>query len=276
MPSNIKSIILDMDGVLWRAGHPIGDVPALFERMRRLGLNVMLATNNATKSVEQFLAQFARLGVRLEPRQVVTSAVVTAAYLRARYPARTPVFVVGEDALRDTLREYGLAPLPADEFPTETPPVVAVGMDWHITYRRLRHAALLIRRGATFIGTNPDRTFPTPEGLAPGAGSLLAALEAATDTAPHIMGKPAPEMFRQCLERLGTPPAETLMVGDRLETDIRGAQALGIRTALVLSGVTSPQQAEAASPPPDWIADDLSALLDSLPLPVSPTPDPSP
>ncbi len=263
MPKNapIKGIILDMDGVLWRAGHPIGDLPALFDRMNRLGLRVMLATNNATKSVEQFLAQFARLGVSLEPWQVLTSAVVTAAYLRAHYPKGTPVFVMGEDALRDTLREYGFSPLPADEMPAETPPLVVVGMDWHCSYRRLRHATLLIRRGAAFIGTNPDRTFPTPEGLVPGAGSLLAALEAATDTLPHIMGKPAPEMFHQCLQRLGTAPEETVMVGDRLETDIRGAAQVGLRTALVLSGVTTRPQAESALPAPDWIAENLEVFL---------------
>ncbi len=263
MPKNtpIKGIILDMDGVLWRAGHPIGDLPALFDRMNRLGLRVMLATNNATKSVAQFLAQFARLGVSLEPWQVLTSAVVTAAYLQAHYPKGTPVFVIGEDALRDTLREYGLAPLPADEMPVETPPLVVVGMDWHCSYQRLRHATLLIRRGAAFIGTNPDRTFPTPEGLVPGAGSLLAALEAATDTPPHIMGKPAPEMFYQCLQRLGTAPEETVMVGDRLETDIRGAAQVGLRTALVLSGVATRPQAEAATPAPDWIAENLEEFL---------------
>ncbi len=264
MPANIKALILDIDGVLWRAGHPIGDLPALFERMRTLGLAFMLATNNATKSVEQFLAQFASLGVSLEPWQMLTSSVVTAAYLQTRYPPRTPFFVIGEDGLRRTLREYGFVPLSADAMPEEQPPAVVAGMDRGLTYARLRHAALLIRRGAVFIGTNPDRSYPTPEGLAPGAGSILAALEAATDVAPLVMGKPAPEMYRQCLKRLGTAPAETLMVGDRLETDIRGAQALGLRTALLLSGVTTPRQAEAASPPPDWIAEDLTALLGLL------------
>jgi 4-nitrophenyl phosphatase len=142
---------------------------------------------------------------------------------------------------------------------------VVAGLDRTLTYDKLTQAALLIREGSLFIGTNPDRTYPMPGGrLVPGAGAVLAALEAATDVAPVIIGKPAPEMYQVAMERLGTLAGETLVVGDRLETDIAGAQALGCQTALVLSGVTTQAAALAWEPAPDWIEANLTELLDRL------------
>jgi 4-nitrophenyl phosphatase len=137
-------------------------------------------------------------------------------------------------------------------------------MDRSLTYAKLRRATLLIRAGVPFLGTNPDRTFPTPEGLVPGAGAILAALEAATYRQPLIMGKPQPEIYRAALLRMGVSPSETLVVGDRPDTDIAGGQALGCFTALLLSGVTSEDCARAWQPPPDLIAADLSSLLTLL------------
>jgi 4-nitrophenyl phosphatase len=134
-------------------------------------------------------------------------------------------------------------------------------MDRCLTYDQLARATLLIRSGLPFIGTNPDRSFPTPQGLVPGVGAILAAVETASDVKPVIVGKPQPEMYRFALERLGLTPQETLVVGDRAETDILGAQKIGCRTALVLSGVTSPQAAQDWKPAPDWIGPDLTSLL---------------
>jgi 4-nitrophenyl phosphatase len=139
---------------------------------------------------------------------------------------------------------------------------VVVGIDRQLSYEKLCRATLLIRSGVPFIGANPDRTFPTPEGLIPGAGAILAAIETATSVKPLIMGKPSPAMYQLALERLGTSPAETLVVGDRLETDIAGAQVIGCRTALVLSGVTSEADAYAWQPPPDFIARNLASLVE--------------
>ena len=123
---------------------------------------------------------------------------------------------------------------------------------------------MLIRSGVPFIGTNPDRTFPTPEGQVPGAGSILATIEAATDTTPLVIGKPNPAMYQYALDRLGTTPQETLVVGDRLETDIAGAQELGCPSALVLSGVTSEEDAWAWNPPPEIISDNLTNVIREL------------
>jgi 4-nitrophenyl phosphatase len=139
---------------------------------------------------------------------------------------------------------------------------VIVGLDPQMTYERLKRAALLIRAGAEFIATNQDRTIPVPEGLAPGAGSLVAALRAATDREPTVtIGKPGAPMFEAALRLLGTSPDRTLMIGDRLNTDIEGAARLGFKTALVLTGVSTRAEAEVAAKPPDGIYDNLPALI---------------
>ena len=123
-------------------------------------------------------------------------------------------------------------------------------------------ATLHIRAGARFYATNPDKTFPTPDGLVPGAGAILASIVAATDVQPIIIGKPKPAMMYMALENLGTTPGEALVVGDRLETDIAAGQAAGCKTALVLSGVSTREQAENWKPSPDFIFDDLSSIMD--------------
>lgn len=253
----IKGVILDMDGVLWTDTQPIGQLPALFNRMRALGIQISLATNNATKTGEQHRLKLAGFGVQLEPWQVVSSAQAAGFYLKKKHPEGGAIFVVGETSLVEALKDYGFI------HTEQAGSVLAVvaGLDYHLTYASLRQAGLLIRRGAEFIGTNPDRTLPTPDGLIPGAGSILAALEAATDVKPVIAGKPSPALFQLAMDRMGLRPENTLVVGDRLDTDIAGGQAVGCLTALVLSGVTSQAEAQAWSPAPDCIAPDLEALI---------------
>ena len=259
--SYIKALILDMDGVLWRENTPIGDLPAIFARIRERGLKVALATNNATRTVDEYLQKLAGFGVTLEPWQIITSSLATADTLAKEFPDGGAVFVVGENGIQRTLEERGFRPIidPQDE--TRVVAVVT-GMDRSVSYQKLRRATLHIRAGVPFYGTNPDRTFPTPQGLAPGAGSILAAIEAATDVKPIIIGKPQPAMMDMALEKLGTKPEESLVVGDRLETDIAAGQASGCKTALVLSGVSTREQAEAFRPALDFIVKDLSSLIE--------------
>jgi 4-nitrophenyl phosphatase len=260
MLTNIKALILDMDGVVWRENTPIGDLPAIFARIRECGLKAALATNNASKTVDEYLAKFSGFGVALESWQIVTSALATANGLAKQFPDGGPVFVIGGNGIQHALEERGFTPVidPDDE---TRPVAVACGLDRLVSYEKLRRATLHIRAGVPFYGTNPDRTFPTPLGLVPGAGAILAAIEAATDTKPIIIGKPAPAMMYMALEKLGTRPEESLVVGDRLETDIAAGQAAGCKTALVLSGVSTLEQAEAWKPAPDFIVDDLATLI---------------
>ena len=251
----IRALILDMDGVLWRDNQPIGDLPWVFGKIDQLGWQVSLATNNATRSVDQHLEKLHLFGVDLKPDQVITSGEATANYLYQRYPDGGNVFVVGENGLEKTLAGKGFIRSEQDVL------AVVMSFDRQLTYDKLKRAALLVRAGAPLIATNADLTFPMPEGLVPGAGAILASVVAATQVKPTIIGKPEPEMYRQAIARMQVPAEVTLVVGDRLETDIAGAQIIGCQTALVLSGVTSLQSAEEWQPSPDWIADDLPALL---------------
>ena len=254
----LKALILDMDGVIWRGDQPLGDLPMIFAEINRRGYRTILATNNATLSDDQYLVKLRKFGVELEEWQIISSPDVAADFLKKRYPAGGPVFVVGEIGMISTLAKYG--------FYQSNQNVLAVvaGLDRQINYDKLARATLLIRSGAMFIGTNADPTLPMPEGLLPGAGSILAALEAATGIKSVVVGKPEPEIYLLALERLKTNPADTLIIGDRLDTDITGAQKLGCHTALLLSGVTGEAAAKAWRPVPDIIAPDITSLLEWL------------
>jgi 4-nitrophenyl phosphatase len=251
----IRSLILDMDGVLWRENSPIGNLPDTFARFKERGLKVILATNNGTRTPDQYLEKMAGFGVTLDKNQVVNSAMALAHLLQKRFPQGGSVYILGEAGLVSALAEVGFY---HDE---EKVLAVAGSMDRKIDFWKLKRATLLIRAGAPFYFTNPDKTFPTPEGLIPGAGSIQAALEAATDVKAIIAGKPSPALFEYALERLGTKPAETLVVGDRLETDILGGQNVGCRTAAVLSGVLTKEEALVWQPKIDIIVPELADLV---------------
>ena len=193
-------------------------------------------------------------GVNLNKEQVVNSSMALAHLLLKKFPQGGPVYIIGENGLKTALAEAGF-------FHSEEKVIAVIGsMDRTIDFWKLKRATLLIRAGIPFYFTNPDRTFPTPEGLIPGAGAILAALEAATDVKAIIAGKPAPALFDLALERLGTLPEHTLAVGDRLETDILGGQNVGCKTAAVLSGVLTEAEALAWTPKIDIIVPELADL----------------
>jgi 4-nitrophenyl phosphatase len=252
---NIKALVLDMDGVLWREAEPIGDLAAIFARFDKAGLKVLLATNNATKTQEMYIEKIAGMGARLKKDQIVTSSMGVAYLLKKRFPDGGPVYVIGEIGLVSALQDMGFY------VSEQNPLAVIAGMDRQINFDKLKHATLFIRRGIPFYGTNPDRTFPTPEGFIPGAGAILAALVAATNIEPIIAGKPSPTLYEFALEKLGTLPSETLAVGDRIETDIVGGQQAGLRTALVLSGVATRAEGMAWLPKIDLILPELGDLI---------------
>jgi 4-nitrophenyl phosphatase len=256
----IHGLILDMDGVLWKDSSPIGDLHQIFDRIRERDLQVVLATNNATRTIDEYLNKLNGFGVSLEPWQIVTSAEVVVKVLADAFPQKGSVFVVGENGMISALCEKGFNPITD---PDDETPVVAVvgGFDRSLTYQKLNRASSLIRSGAAFYGTNPDATFPTPKGLIPGAGSIIAAIETAAGVKPIVIGKPASFMFELPAVRMRLSKEEILVVGDRLETDIAGGQGAGNRTALVLSGVSTHQQAMQWTPPPDLIARDLTELI---------------
>lgn len=259
LPDNIKGLILDMDGVLWQDTAPIGDLPRIFAHIKQLGLGVTMATNNSSQTPEQYVQRLAKFGVQVEPWQVVTSSLAVAALLKTHFPAGTPLFAIGENGVRQALSEAGYELLPVEK--AAQAEAVVMGIDRLINFEKIAEAALLVRAGKPFFATNTDRTFPTPRGQIPGAGSWISIITSASDVQPIVAGKPSGYMMEMAAARLGTSRADTLVVGDRLETDIAGGQAFGSPSALVLSGVSTLAQAQAWSPAIDIIVADLATLL---------------
>jgi 4-nitrophenyl phosphatase len=251
----IKALILDMDGVLWRENTAIGDLPWVFNRFAELDLRVILATNNGTRTPEQYIQKIASFGVEVKKDQIINSAMAVAHLLKKQFPNGGRVYILGEVGLSAALKDAGFY------HAEENVLAVIGGMDRAIDFNKLKRATLLIRAGVPFYFTNPDRTYPTPEGLIPGAGAILAALEAACDVKAIIAGKPSPALFEFALENLGTAPEHTLVVGDRLETDILGGQIAHCKTVLVLSGVATTSEGKLWQPKIDLILPELADLV---------------
>lgn len=253
---SIRGVVMDMDGVLWRGAEMLPGVGAFIDFLRARDIPFVLASNNSTRTPHDYLAKLANMGLRdFDAGQIVTSGTTTVDYLKTHYRTDIRIHVLGGAGLKQMVAEAGFTLV------DENAGLVVAGLDFDLNYERLKRAALLIRAGAEFIGTNDDATFPSTEGLIPGAGSLLAALRTATGRTPLVMGKPGRAMFETALRALGTEAGDTLMIGDRLNTDIAGAQAVGLRTALVLTGVTSRADLNESDTLPDVIFADLIELM---------------
>lgn len=249
-----------MDGVLWKDGTQIGNLQSIFRILARKGLAVIAATNNATQTGEEYQRRLRAFGADLEPWQIVTSSDATAQVLADRFSRRGNVFVIGELGIVAALAAAGFEPVTNANDDSQMVAVV-VSLDRGLTYQKLQRAAALARSGVPCYATNVDSTFPTPAGLVPGAGAMVAAVASAAGVTPIAIGKPAPFMFELAAARMRLSAREILVVGDRLETDIAGGQALGARTGLVLSGVSTAAEAAAWLPQPDLIAEDLTQLV---------------
>ena len=264
--NDIKHLILDMDGVLWRGETPMPGLSTFFEFLNAQDYGYVLATNNAMRTAEDYVAKLAKFGVQVSARQVLTSSEATASYVQHTFERTERVYVMGEPGLKRVMEAAGFSVLtPEDVKKGERCRLVVAGLSRQsLTYDLLAMASLLIHEGATFIATNNDATYPTELGPLPGAGAVLSVLETATGVQPTVIGKPAPYMFQEALRRLNSPADKTVMVGDRLSTDIAGGQQAGLRTVLLLSGVTSQKELSFAKIQPDYIYDDIQALQRAL------------
>ena len=251
----IRAFVIDMDGVLYRGQTHLPGARRFLQLLQREQVPYVLLTNNSSLTVTQYVDKLDRMGIDVPPARVMTSAVATAQYLAGQAEPGTPVYMIGMEGLEQALQAEGFV------LTDESPQYVVVGFDTNVTYRQLSAAALAVRAGAVFIGTNPDLTLPTERGLEPGAGSILAAIEAATGVAPKIIGKPEPGAFEAALAKLGTRPDETAMLGDRLETDIVGGAKAGLRTILVLTGATARDDLAGAEIEPDMVFDNLEQVV---------------
>jgi 4-nitrophenyl phosphatase len=257
----LRCVLFDLDGVVYRGAAPLAGAAEIFRSLAARGIPYCIITNNATKTAHQYVDKLAAMGISVPESAIMTSGIATARYLAAREPNGAPVYVIGEVGLVEPLTDAGFW------LDDRSPRYVCVGLDTHLTYDKLKVAALAIRAGATFIASNPDTTLPTEEGLVPGNGAILAALETATDVAPTVIGKPSAEIIDLTISMLGADKATTAIIGDRLDTDVLAGNRAGIGTVLILTGVHQIADLPNFEGKPDCIVSDLvefRRLLDGV------------
>lgn len=261
--SNIRALIIDMDGVLWHGSQPIAGLIEFFQLLRDKEIRFILATNNASLTREQYVKKLANMGVTVALDEILTSGIATAIYLSERYePSKTKVYVLGEDGASQPLAERGFI---LTELYDVTADVVVCGKDSTLTWDKLATATLNVRNGAAFIGTNADTTLPTEYGITHGNGAILAAIQTGSGgIAPVCIGKPEPIIYQQAIALLGADLDETVALGDRLETDILGAVNTGIRSIMVLTGISSEADLVDSDYQPTWVLPDLQAVTAAL------------
>lgn len=254
----VKGILLDMDGVLYRGNEILAGVREILAFFREAGRDILYVTNNATRTPAMFVDKLQGMGLAAREEQVLTSAEATGGWLARNAPPGSKVQFIGQAGVWSALLSRGFRPANA---PRDADYVV-VGMDFHLDYRKCAEATLAVRAGAQLIGTNEDPTFPSEEGEIPGAGAILSLLKTATGQTPIVIGKPYPGMFEEAMARLQLAPQECLMVGDRYETDIQGAQRLAMWTVGVCTGVTSRAEFLAQAQSPNFVFGDMREFLD--------------
>jgi 4-nitrophenyl phosphatase len=252
---SIRHLIVDMDGVLYLGDSPMPGLDQFFAFLHDHEIRFQLVTNNSTLTPHMYADKMARMGVDIQDSDVLTSSIATADYLAGRQPRGSHVYAIGEEGLLDALQGAGFVLSRTD------PVAVVVGFDRDITYAKLRQATLLIRAGVPFVATNPDVTLPMPEGQVPGTGTIVAAVSAASDRKPLVIGKPEPLLMEQAMARMGAVRETTAAIGDRPETDILSAQRAGILSILTLSGATDRARLATFVIEPDIVLDDIQAVV---------------
>lgn len=253
--SSYDVLLFDLDGVLYRGEEIVPHAAEVLAALRDQHRALVFLTNNSSRTPEQVADKLRALGIEALPGEVMTSALATADLLAGR--GGGTAFVIGQEGIRRALSDAGIRLLDGEP---EAVDQVVVGVDVEVTYRELATASVLVERGARLIATNPDGSFPVPGALWPGAGALLAVITTTTGAEAEIVGKPFAPLFRSALQRAGgTHP---LVIGDRLDTDIAGANALGWDSLLVLTGVATREAVDRAPFRPTFVAEDLRVLLE--------------
>jgi 4-nitrophenyl phosphatase len=273
--NDLGAFIIDMDGVLWQGSKPLPGLTEFFSTLRATKIPFLLATNNASLTQQQYLKKLADMGVEVSAKEILTSSMATARYLVDTLPAtKRRVFVIGESGLIEPLQQQGFT-ITSTYYPTDPDAetgdiwadIVVSGLDRQLNWNKLATATLNLRAGAEFYATNADTTLPTELGEVMGNGGVLAALTAATGIEPIVIGKPEPILYQQAFEILGTDKHNTIAIGDRLNTDILGAVNAGMRSIMVLTGVSSEADLAEIDYKPDWVFQDIqeiTALLKQL------------
>jgi HAD superfamily hydrolase (TIGR01450 family) len=257
--SRYDHVLLDLDGCVWVGDAPVPRSPEAIAALRAAGKTISFLTNDARRSPEEYVRKLWSLGCQASLEEVVTVGAAIQHVLAESHPPGTSAYVIGSPAIFRHVADAGLLISNGTDLAPMADVVVVAGHD-DLHFAELRSATQAVLSGAVLIAAGRDRTFPMPDGPWPGTGAIVAALEYCTERTARIVGKPDPQLFLTALDRLA--PGRSLVVGDRLDSDLAGAAAIGLDAAIVLSGVTGTREAEEASDPaPVAIADDLHALV---------------
>jgi 5'-nucleotidase len=256
MPDATWTYLMDMDGVLVHEEHLIPGADDLLAELTSTGTQFLVLTNNSIYTPRDLRARLLRTGLDVPEESIWTSALATAKFLDAQRPGGS-AFVIGEAGLTTALHEVGYI------LTDREPDYVVLGETRTYSFTSITRAIRLIEQGAKFIATNPDATGPSREGSLPATGSVAALIQQATGHAPYFVGKPNPLMMRSALNRLGAHSETTLMIGDRMDTDVRSGLEAGLKTILVLSGISASDTAEHFPYRPSRVIDSVAALVGS-------------
>ncbi len=260
----VTTYIFDLDGVVYRGKDILPHSRETIDRLKKSGHNVRFFTNNATKSRRQYLDKLSSFGVETSIDEIMTSSYAAALYFEENNESGKTVFRIGEEGMSEELRNVGMEVIEDPSKNGVAIDYVVVGMDRYFDYNKLLRAQQAIVNGAKFIATNEDKTFPVENGnVLPGGGTMVAAVRAATSVEPLVMGKPETYAFKKIMDLAGATPEDTVMVGDRLDTDIAAGNRAGAWTVLVLTGVNTREDADNAADEmlPNEIIKDLSELI---------------
>jgi NagD protein len=264
-----KSWLCDMDGVLIRDGAMVKGADKFLERLRVTSRSFLILTNNSLYTPRDLRLRLMKMGLEVREDQLWTSALATAQFVHWQRPKGT-AFVIGEDSLHSAVAEVGYRET------TEQPDYVILGETHHYSFEDIAMAEKLIKKGSHFVATNPEPTGPKPEmeETLTSCGDVAALIERATGVAAYFIGKPNPIMMREGLARLGATSERTVMIGDRMDTDVLGGMESGLETILVLSGVTDHDDVNHFPYRPSRIINSVADLLEELDGPAKRLPIP--
>jgi NagD protein len=251
------SYLMDMDGVIVREEHPIPGADLFLRRLRETGRPHLVLTNNSIYTPRDLSARLARAGLELHADSIWTSALATAQFLGEQRPGGT-AFVIGEAGLTTALHDVGYVLSDTD------PDYVVLGETRNYSFSAITRAIRLIDAGARFIATNPDPTGPSLEGALPATGSVAAMITKATGIDPYFVGKPNPLMMRSALRAIGAHSESTVMIGDRMDTDIVAGLEAGLETILVLSGISDEVSSQRHAFRPTHVVKSVADLIEAL------------
>jgi 4-nitrophenyl phosphatase len=250
-------MIIDLDGVIWRGDTLLHGAASLFKELNQRNLPYIIATNNSTTTPQDVCKRALSYGLDIKQERILTSSQAAVHFLQDQIPNGSKVFMIGEEGLRSALENHSFM-ITSTSVGAQA---VVVGLDRDVTWEKMAEAAYAIEGGALFLGTNSDPSLPSERGLAPGTGAILHALQITTGIDPITVGKPESYLFSQALEKLGTRPMDTLVLGDRLSTDIQGGIGAGLLTALLMTGATSGFDLQNSEIKPDFVFDNLNDLI---------------